>query len=177
MSWKKQWARLKYISSTFIHSTTIAGAGQHPFDTCQWIVLRLSLRYTRCRPTHLILVQCWTSVAALCCFNAEKFCLRRWPNTTPTLGLLYTQRQHPSKHVSFTQYCLNVCLTCSTLARHWNSIGWLSCVCLAAMRVTLCSSRRQKSHYPGNMIHWPNADVMLGHRLWRWAKIIPNLSH
>ena len=24
--------------------------------------------------------------------------------------------------------------------------------------------------------HWPNADVMLAHRLWRWANIIPTLS-
>ena len=29
--------KVKYIFSTFIHSTTIAGAGQHPFDTCRWI--------------------------------------------------------------------------------------------------------------------------------------------
>ena len=27
--------KLKYISSTFIHSTTIGGSGQHQFDTCQ----------------------------------------------------------------------------------------------------------------------------------------------
>ena len=27
------------------------------------------------------------------------------------------------------------------------------------------TSCRQKSHYPDNTIHWPNADVMLGHRL------------
>ena len=26
---------------------------------------------------------------------------------------------------------------------------------------------------PNNTIHWPNADVMLGHRLRRWANIIP----
>ena len=34
-----------------------------------------------------------------------------------------------------------------------------------AMWVTLFSSRRQKSHYPDNTIHWPEADIMLGHRL------------
>ena len=32
--------------------------------------------------------------------------------------------------------------------------------------------RRQK-HAPDNMIHWPNADVMLGHCLRRLANIIP----
>ena len=34
----------------------------------------------------------------------------------------------------------------------------------------------QKSHYPYNTIHWPNGDVMLGYRLWRWANIISALS-
>ena len=33
-------------------------------------------------------------------------------------------------------------------------------------------SRRQNGHFPDNMIHWPDADVMLGHRLQRWANII-----
>ena len=33
--------------------------------------------------------------------------------------------------------------------------------------------RRQKGHFPDNMIHWPYADVMLRHRLRRWADIIP----
>ena len=33
------------------------------------------------------------------------------------------------------------------------------------------TSRRQKKTY--NMIHWPNAVVMLGSRLRRWANIIP----
>ena len=28
-------------------------------------------------------------------------------------------------------------------------------------------------HYPDNTVHWPNADVMLDHRLLRWANIIP----
>ena len=34
--------------------------------------------------------------------------LRRWPNTRSKVGLLYTQRQHPSKHVPSTRYCFNV---------------------------------------------------------------------
>ena len=32
---------------------------------------------------------------------------------------------------------------------------------------------RQKGHFPDSTIHWPNADVILGHRLRRWANIIP----
>ena len=40
--------------------------------------------------------------------------LRRWPNTNPSLGLLYTLR----KHVAFNQCCFNVDPQSSTLARH-----------------------------------------------------------
>ena len=47
--------------------------------------------------------------------------LWRWPNTNLSLGLLYTLR----KHVAFNQCCFNVDPQSSTLARHWNSIGWL----------------------------------------------------
>ena len=148
-------------------------------------------------------------------------CLRRWPNTTLTLGPVYTQRQHPSKHVPYTQYCFNVVSTSSTLAQHWNSI----CLFLIVMRVMFFSSCRQKSHYSDNMqggggaggarplffgkyfkmsLNWliftkkswgqtPGAPPFLrfwirhwhdtlaqcwcnaGHRLCRWAVIIPTL--
>ena len=53
--------------------------------------------------------------------------------------------------------------------RHWPDIETAvsDCPVLAwtAMRVTLFSSRRQKSHYSDNTIHRPSADVMLGHRM------------
>ena len=47
--------------------------------------------------------------------------LRRWPNTNLSPGLLCTLL----KHVAFNQCCFNVDPQSSTLARHWNSIGWL----------------------------------------------------
>ena len=47
--------------------------------------------------------------------------LRRWPSINLSPGLLYSLL----KHVSFNQYCLNVDPQSSTLARYWNSIGWL----------------------------------------------------
>ena len=53
------------ISSTRIPSITIAGAGQHSFNTC----LRCTW-YRWCRPTNQIQVQCLASVAANCWFNA-----------------------------------------------------------------------------------------------------------
>ena len=53
------------IYSTWIPSTTIAGAYQHSFNTCLQCI-----SYRGCRPTHQIPVQCWASIAAHCWFNA-----------------------------------------------------------------------------------------------------------
>ena len=103
------------IPSTCIPSTTIACAGQHSFNTC----LRCT-SYTGCRPTHQIPAQCWASfilsqhIASTMLDN----CLRRWPNTNLSPGLLYTLR----KHVIFNQCCFNFDPQSSTLTRHWNSI-------------------------------------------------------
>ena len=41
---------------------------------------------------------------------------------------------------------------------------------LTDIRVTLSPP---KGHYPDNTIHWVNFEIMLGHRLQRWANIIP----
>ena len=95
--------------------------------------------------------------------------LRRWPNTNPSLGLLY--RPTLRKHVAFTQCCFNVDPQSSPLAWHWNSIDVVTCFpklhCYAGD--TFHPGARKTDH----TIHWPNADVMLGHRLRRWANIIP----
>ena len=45
-------------------------------------------------------------------------CLRRWPNTNPSLGLLHTLR----KDVTFTKCWFNFDPQSSTLARHLNII-------------------------------------------------------
>ena len=99
--------------------------------------------------------------------------LRRWPNTNPSLGLLYTLR----KHVVYPQCCFNVDPQSLTLAQNWNSIGrlyrvfwllhggWLFWWLFIPAPET-----------PDNTIHWPNADVMLCHCR-RWANIIPIKSH
>ena len=42
--------------------------------------------------------------------------------------------------------------------------------CCIVMRVTLSIPAPET---PDNTIHWPNADVILGHRLRRWVNIIP----
>ena len=89
--------------------------------------------------------------------------LRRWPNTKPSLGLLYTL-QHT-----------NAVLMLTHSLRRWTdietelgdcSVFWLR----HCYGVTLYISAPET---PDNMIHWPNADVMLGPRLRHWANIIP----
>ena len=83
---------------------------------------------------------------------------RHWPNTKPSLGLLYILR----KHLAFTQCTFNV----DPLLRRWPDIGtaWGDCTVFSdcCMRVTMrvkLSILATKT--PDNM-HWPNADVMLG---------------
>ena len=57
-----------------------------------------------------------------------------------------------------------------TLKQHWVIVP-----CFLTAALIVCGWRfpswRQKR--TDNKIHWPNADVMLGHRLRRWANIIP----
>ena len=145
---------------TLIYSTTISGAGQHSIDICQWIRLRVSLR---CGPTHPFSVQCWSSVAAHCWFNADKF-LRHWTqhytNTGSALHVAAEPQQKRAIYRILLQCWPYVFDAGPTLKQHWVIVPCL----------------RQKSHYPDNTIHWPNADVMLGHCLWRWANIILTIS-
>ena len=58
--------------------------------------------------------------------------------------------------------------------RRWPSIetelGDCPLFALTAIRVTPYAP---KSHYSDNTIHWPNCEIILGHRLRRWANIIP----
>ena len=78
--------------------------------------------------------------------------LRRWPNTNLSQGLLYTLR----KHVTCNQRCFNVDPQSSTVARHWNSIGWMYPVFwLLHYASDALTSRRQKhqiTRYIGPML-------------------------
>ena len=60
----------------------------------------------------------------------------------------------------------------STLKHHWVIVPcWLGLLlCYAGNAFLPC---RQKGHFPDNTIDWPNADIMLCHRLRRWTNIIP----
>ena len=131
---KNQGDKLKYISLTGlftqqpspmlakynINSKLASASGCHVF-----------LRYTRCRPTHPIPVQCWASVTAHCCFNADKLSMTLAQHYSNTGSSVYLAAERPSKH------CFNVGPASSTLARYWNGIAWLSPCLLTAMRMTL----------------------------------------
>ena len=127
------------ISSTFI--LYIAGAVQYPFNTWEWMVLpRVSLWYTLyvSLPTQFRFNVGPASQLIAGSMSVNR--LRRWPNTNSTLGLLYTLRQHISKHMAFTQCCFNVDPHFSMLVQHWtcwNSIGWLSRVCWALRQLLI----------------------------------------
>ena len=77
---------------------------------------------------------------------------QRWPSTNPTLGLLYALRQYISKHMAFTQCCFNIDPKSSTLAQHWNIIGWLSSVCSACYAGNAFLSRHKITRYIGPML-------------------------
>ena len=81
-----------------------------------------------------------------------------------------------------TQYRFNVGPASQPIAgsmpfnriRRWPNIetglGDCPVFALTAIWVTLYAP---KGHYQDNTIHWPNCEIMLGHRLQRWANIIP----
>ena len=91
--------------------------------------------------------------------------LRGWPNTNLSMCLLYTL-QTRGIHLMLFQCWPKV------FDADPNNIGWLYRV----FWLLHCYAGEASSpvpETPDNTIHWPNADVMLGHRLWRWANIIP----
>ena len=133
--------------------------------------------YIRFRHTHPIPVQCWASVAAVD-GSMPVNCLRRWPDTTPSLAqrvtLLHQRLQQP---LDGSPMLLHVDPTCLTMAKQQTNILYAY---FAAKHCRNCYAGdtffpcRQKSHYPDNTIHWPSADVMLAHHLRRCANIIPS---
>ena len=73
-----------------------------------------------------------------------------------------------STHWTVNQCRFNVDPTFLTMAQQQHNFcelspGGSAVYFAAALRVTLSSPHRQKGHYPNNLIHWPNADVMLDH--------------
>ena len=126
--WSASWARIlnvqgiikkrtketdSSIFSTCIPSITISGAGQHLFKLAydvpgtEDVGLPTEFRFNVGPASQPIAGS--IPVNGLWC----------WLNTNSSLGLLYTLR----KYVASTQCSFNVNPQ-SSLARHWNSIGW-----------------------------------------------------
>ena len=57
---------------------------------------------------------------------------------TVSCSLRADERWLPSTHGAFNQRCFNVGQASSTLAQHWNSIGWMSRVCRVNAWFSLC---------------------------------------
>ena len=66
-----------------------------------------------------------------------------------------------------TCYSTNAVSMLTHSLRRWPVIETALCDC------TVFSDCCIMPETPDNTIHWPNTDIMLGHRLRRWANIIP----
>ena len=91
--------------------------------------------------------------------------LRRWLNTSPRLGLLYTcaNTWHSTKAVSMLTHSLCRWPGIET------ALGIIPCFLLHYAGTLYIPTPET----PDDTIHWPNAAVMLGYRPRRWTNIIP----
>ena len=115
-----------------------------PSESCCHAAACLYTSYTRCRPTHPILVQYWASVAAHCWFNAGQL--------TTTLAQRYSNTG-PADHASRGPTTagtpsFNGNPTCLTMAQQQPNIGSLS---LAGSAWVLCS-RTARHCYAGDAL-------------------------
>ena len=147
------------ISSTCIPSTTITGAGQHLFNTC----LRCTLyRGFRPLPTKFRYQFGPTSqpIADSIVYDAGPTLIRHWVCCT-----LCANKWHSPNCVSILTHSL----------RRWPDIETVLGDCIVFS--DFCIVTREMlfipaPETPANTMHWSNADVMLGHHVWRWANII-----
>ena len=93
--------------------------------------------------------------------------LRRWPNSKPSqclICILYANTGHSTNALSMLTHSLRRRPVIETALGDCNVFSD-SCI----KQVTLYILAPET---PENTMHWPNADVMLCHRLRRWANII-----
>ena len=163
---------VSYISSTFILSTTIAGSGQHPIDICQWIVLRVSLRYTDVYRLPIQFLLNGRPESQPIVVSMPVFCVRRWLNTTPN-----TDRTHDSSAPASTAITGRLTNVASMLIqRVWQLPNNNPAFCIHRLLRGNCymgDNLSPVARKTTTQIHWPNCEIWLGHRLRRWANIIP----
>ena len=124
--------------------------------------------YRGCRPTHQIPAQNWASV-------------RRSPLLVKCRSNIYDAGPTLIHHWVCCILCADMWYSPNAVSllihslRRWPGIETALGDCTVffdccIMRVTISIPAPET---PENTIHWPNANVMLGHRLRRWANIIP----
>ena len=121
-------------------------------------MLRVSLRYTRCRPTHTISVQWWARVAAHFWFNAGQLC------TTLDQHQSNTDRTHDSSTPVSTAITGRLTNVASMLIqRVWRWPNNNTAFCIHMLLCGNCSRgdnlipRGQKGHYPDTLAQlWNN---------------------
>ena len=113
----------------------------YPPNSGSMLVQRRSLLLVQCRSIVYVagptVIHHW-----VCC----KICTNTWHSPNAVLTLLHSVRRWPD-----IETALGDCTVFS------------DCCCIV-MRVTLAIPAPETAD---NTTHWPNADVMLGHRLWR----------
>ena len=97
--------------------------------------------------------------------------LRRWPSTNPSPSLLYTLRK--------TWHSPNAVSMSINILQRWPVIETASgdCNMFSECCIMLVMLPIPEPETPDNTIHWHNVDVLLGHRLRRWANIILTKTH
>ena len=119
---RNQGDKLKYISLTFIYSTTIAGAGKHILASKSCCPCLYDTHLKRCRATHPISIQCWASVATHCWFNADKLSTtlaQHYSNTGFAINLAAAPQQTRAIYQILFQCWPNVFEAGPTLKQHW----------------------------------------------------------
>ena len=86
----------------------------------------------------------------------------------------------PCEHEAFTQCCFNVGPPSSTLAQHWNSIGWMSRVCwVVFIEILITWPPKHPAWFITIIIRCvkkrPHSKVVSSKHLGRWANINPTL--
>ena len=128
-------------------------------------MLRVSSRYTRCRPIHPISVPWWARVATHCWLNAGQLC------TTLAQHHSNPDRAHDSSTPASTAITGQLTNDASMLIQRvwlWSNNN----------PRLLCSNCYRGDNFnpvareATTQIHWPNCEIMFGHRLRRWANII-----
>ena len=134
---------------------TITGAGQHQFNTGQWIMLPWCRMSLRCRPTHPIPVHCWHSIELAMGWDGGPTFAGQ-SSTTQAQPYSNSQAHHASRGSSNAGTPSEKLST--TLTSKQNSFDITPASTTSTGRLT-------------------NVDPMLIRRVWWWPNNNPTLAH